>query len=102
MEEPVFREFWEKDAGESVRQGDAKPFVEEALLQVSNWGFCLADLQVQNQHQGKGLLPWLKSLYGRVEHEQAGFLGPIHVWQVCAFPASFFFYIYELDADTDH
>ncbi|CAL9040716.1 uncharacterized protein LOC135622492 [Musa acuminata AAA Group] len=81
LEEPVFREFWEKDAGESVRQGDAKPFVEEALLQVSNWGFCLADLQVQNQHQGKGLLPWLKSLYGRVEHEQAGFLGPIHVWQ---------------------
>ncbi|URE35391.1 hydrolase, alpha beta fold family protein [Musa troglodytarum] len=48
LEEPVFREFWEKDAGESVRQGDAKPFVEEAMLQVSNWGFGLADLQVQN------------------------------------------------------
>ncbi|RZR75698.1 hypothetical protein BHM03_00000178, partial [Ensete ventricosum] len=76
-----FREFWEKDAGESVRQGDVRPFVEEAMLQVSNWGFGLADLQVQNQHQGKGLLPWIKSLYGRAEHEQAGFLSPIHVWQ---------------------
>ncbi|CAL9097252.1 unnamed protein product [Musa acuminata var. zebrina] len=81
LEEPTFREFWEKDVSESVRQGNPKPFIEEAVLQVSNWGFSLADLQVQKQHQGKGLLSWLKSLYSQAEHEWAGFPGPIHIWQ---------------------
>ncbi|WOL14837.1 hypothetical protein Cni_G23618 [Canna indica] len=81
VEEPSFREFWEKDVAESVRQADAKPFREEAVLQVSYWGFSLADVQVRKQHRGKGLLSWLKSLYSEVELEWAGFLGPIHIWQ---------------------
>ncbi|RRT51706.1 hypothetical protein B296_00025114 [Ensete ventricosum] len=85
LEEPTFREFWEKDVSESVRQGNPKPFIEEAVLQVSNWGFSLADLQVQKQRQEKGLLSWLKSLYSQAEHEWAGFPGPIHIWQVCVF-----------------
>ena len=67
---------------ESVRQGDSKPFVEEAVLQVSDWGFNLADLQVQKQHRGKGLLQWLKSMYSPAERQWTGFLGPIHIWQV--------------------
>lgn len=82
LEESSFREFWERDVAESVRQGDAKPFKEEAVLQVSNWGFSLADLQVQKCHECDGLLSWLKSFYTEVEREWAGFLGPIHLWQV--------------------
>ncbi|XP_042416417.1 uncharacterized protein LOC122005448 [Zingiber officinale] len=81
LEESSFREFWERDVAESVRQGDAKPFKEEAVLQVSNWGFSLADLQVQKCHECDGLLSWLKSFYTEVEREWAGFLGPIHLWQ---------------------
>ncbi|MQM15639.1 hypothetical protein Taro_048589 [Colocasia esculenta] len=81
MDEPVFKEFWERDVEESVRQGDTRPFAEEAILQVSNWGFSLADLQVQKKHGGNGLLMWLKSFYTRAEREWAGFLGPIHIWQ---------------------
>ncbi|XP_010920909.1 uncharacterized protein [Elaeis guineensis] len=81
LEEPNFNEFWEKDVAESVRQGDSKPFVEEAVLQVSDWGFNLADLQVQKQHRGKGLLQWLKSMYSPAERQWTGFLGPIHIWQ---------------------
>lgn len=82
MEDPIYTEFWEKDVAESVRQGDTRPFVEEAMLQVFNWGFSLSDIQVQKQQDGKGLLSWLKSLYIQVEREWAGFLGPIHIWQV--------------------
>lgn len=82
MEEPNFTSFWEKDVEESVRQRNPKPFVEEAVLQVSNWGFSLADLQVQKKRPGKGFLPWLKSMYSPAEMELAGFLGPIHIWQV--------------------
>nr|XP_010937808.1 uncharacterized protein LOC105057064 isoform X1 [Elaeis guineensis] len=81
LEETNFNEFWEKDVVESVRQGYTEPFVEEAVLQVSDWGFNVADLQVQKQHEGKGLLLWLKSLYSSAEREWAGFLGPIHIWQ---------------------
>lgn len=66
---------------ESVRQRDTKPFVEEAVLQVSRWGFSLADLQVQ-KHDGKGFVSWLKSLFNPTEREWAGFQGPIHIWQV--------------------
>ena len=88
LEETNFNEFWEKDVVESVRQGDTEPFVEEAVLQVSDWGFNVADLQVQKQHEGKGLLLWLKSLYSSAEREWAGFLGPIHIWQVYIFSPS--------------
>uniref|UniRef100_A0A1D1ZBY9 Uncharacterized protein yraE n=1 Tax=Anthurium amnicola TaxID=1678845 RepID=A0A1D1ZBY9_9ARAE len=79
--DPIFKEFWERDVEESVRQGDTRAFVEEAVLQVSSWGFRLADLQVQKKNEGKGFLMWLKSLYTHSEREWAGFLGPIHIWQ---------------------
>ncbi|KAG9453365.1 hypothetical protein H6P81_006269 [Aristolochia fimbriata] len=81
MEDPSFIDFWEKDVEESIRQGNPKPFVEEAVLQVSYWGFSLADLQVQKNRQGKSLLVWLKSFYSPAEVELAGFHGPIHIWQ---------------------
>lgn len=86
LDEPIFNKFWERDVVESVRQWNPKPFVEEAILQVSDWAFSLSDLQVQKKHQGKGLLPWLKSIYRQAERERAGFLSPIHIWQVfCSF-----------------
>ncbi|KAL7596116.1 hypothetical protein Lser_V15G28296 [Lactuca serriola] len=81
IEEVKYQEFWKRDLGESVRQGNVKPFVEEAVLQVSNWGFSIRDLNVQKKHQGKGILFWLKSLYKRPQQELTGFLGPIHIWQ---------------------
>lgn len=49
IEDPIYEEFWQRDVEESVRQGNAKPFVEEAVLQVSNWGFRLADLKLQKK-----------------------------------------------------
>lgn len=82
MEHPLFEEFWQRDLEESVRQVNAKPFVEEAVLQVSNWGFSPADLKVQRKRPGKGILHWIKSLYGQTEDILSGFLGQIHVWQV--------------------
>ncbi|KAJ4972094.1 hypothetical protein NE237_005193 [Protea cynaroides] len=81
VEEPSFEAFWQRDVEESVRQGNSKPFIEEAVLQVSNWGFSLADLQVQKKHKGKGILNWIQSIYSRPESELTGFLGPIHIWQ---------------------
>ncbi|KAI3935282.1 hypothetical protein MKW92_006361 [Papaver armeniacum] len=81
LEQSRFEEFWQRDVEESVRQGNPKPFKEEAVLQVSNWGFSLADIQYQKKLQGKGILPWLKSIYGKVETEWTGFLNPIHIWQ---------------------
>ncbi|KAA8518794.1 hypothetical protein F0562_016432 [Nyssa sinensis] len=81
IEEPRFEEFWNRDVEESVRQGNTKPFMEEAVLQVSNWGFSMADLQVQKKCPGKGILPWLKFMYSQAECELTGFLGPIHIWQ---------------------
>ncbi|XP_043701041.1 uncharacterized protein LOC122651637 [Telopea speciosissima] len=81
VEEPTFETFWQRDVEESVRQGNPKPFMEEAVLQVSNWGFSLADLQVQKKQKGKGILNWIKSLYSQPENELIGFLGPIHIWQ---------------------
>ncbi|KAK1283112.1 hypothetical protein QJS10_CPB21g01206 [Acorus calamus] len=80
VDDPIFIEFLKNDIEESIRQGDPKPFVEEAVLQVSNWGFDLADLQVE-KHDGKGFFQWIKSMYSQAEHELAGFLGPIHIWQ---------------------
>uniref|UniRef100_A0A2P2IPQ3 AB hydrolase-1 domain-containing protein n=1 Tax=Rhizophora mucronata TaxID=61149 RepID=A0A2P2IPQ3_RHIMU len=81
VNEPIFEEFWHRDVEESVRQGSAKPFIEEAVLQVSNWGFTLADLHVQTKCQGSGILQWFRSMYSQAECEVTGFLGPIHIWQ---------------------
>lgn len=76
-----FEEFWQRDVEESVRQLNAEPFVEEAVLQVSDWGFKLSDLQVKKKCPGKGIFPWLKFIYAPAECVVTGFLGPIHVWQ---------------------
>lgn len=75
-------EFWQRDVEESIRQGDVKPFVEESVMQVSNWGFRLEELKMQKKHRGSGLLNWLKSKYSKEEEEMTGFIGPIHIWQV--------------------
>ncbi|XWS43627.1 hypothetical protein CRYUN_Cryun16bG0120100 [Craigia yunnanensis] len=77
----TFEDFWHRDVEESIRQGNSKPFIEEAVLQVSNWGFSLADLQLQRKCYRRGIFPWLRSLYSQAECELAGFLGPIHIWQ---------------------
>lgn len=96
IEDPIYEEFWQRDVEESVRQGNAKPFVEEAVLQVSNWGFRLADLKLQKKQRGRGILNWLKSMLNGDLEEYTGFLGPIHIWQVSVssfFSSSFSFYI---------
>lgn len=67
---------------ESIRQGDVKPFIEEAIMQVSNWGFSLAELKLHKKERGKGILNWLKSMLSEAQEEYLGFLGPIHIWQV--------------------
>ncbi|KAI3450519.1 hypothetical protein Pfo_007184 [Paulownia fortunei] len=77
----IFEEFWQRDVEESVRQANVKPFVEEAALQVSDWGFSIADLKVHNKQKGRGILVWLKSVYSLPEERVSGFLGPIHIWQ---------------------
>lgn len=82
IEDPKFREFWYRNVEESIRQKNVKPFIEETMLLVSNWGFSLADLRVQRKCQRTGILTWLKSLYSQEECELAGFVGPIHIWQV--------------------
>lgn len=82
IEDPLFEEYWHRDVEESIRQGNTKPFIEEAVLQVSNWGFSLSDLQVRNECQRRGFLPWLRAMYSQEECELAGFLGPIYIWQV--------------------
>ncbi|KAL0418175.1 UNVERIFIED_CONTAM: hypothetical protein Sradi_1231000 [Sesamum radiatum] len=81
VKDRIFEDFWQRDVEESVRQGNAKPFVEEAALQVSNWGFSIADLKVQNKHNSRGILALLKSVYSPSEKRLSGFLGPIHIWQ---------------------
>lgn len=84
---------------ESIRQGNPKPFIEEAVLQVSDWGFSLKDLQVHKKCQ-RGVLSWLRSLYSQAECELKGFLGPIHIWQVyllllcCCFISSYNFFFF--------
>lgn len=80
-EKESFEEFWQRDVEESVRQGHIKPFIEEAVLQVSDWGFSLSDLQIRRRCPGKGILPWLKSFYKQAECELTGFSGPMHIWQ---------------------
>ncbi|XVE79088.1 hypothetical protein DITRI_Ditri14bG0029400 [Diplodiscus trichospermus] len=81
IEDPVYEEFWQRDVEESIRQGNAEPFVEEAVLQVSNWGFSLADLKLQKKQRGKGIINLIKFLLSGSEEEYTGFLGPIHIWQ---------------------
>ncbi|KAL1090993.1 hypothetical protein V6Z11_D07G127700 [Gossypium hirsutum] len=81
IEDPIYEEFWQRDVEESIRQGNAKPFVEEAVLQVSNWGFSLADLKLQKKQRGKGILNLIKFFLSGSEEEYTGFLGPIHIWQ---------------------
>ncbi|GLT92421.1 hypothetical protein SLE2022_102600 [Rubroshorea leprosula] len=81
VEDPVFEGFWHRDVEESIRQGSSKPFIEEAVLQISNWGFSLADLGVRKKCHTRGILPWLKSLYREAECQLTAFLGPIHIWQ---------------------
>ena len=76
----MFNAFWEKDVAESVRQGDAQPFVEEAVLQVSDWGFSLSDIQMQKR-EDLSFFELIKSLFRQAEREWVGFLGPIHIWQ---------------------
>lgn len=83
VETSAFEEIWQRDVEESVRQGNPKPFIEEAMLQVSNWGFSLVDLQVQRKCPRKGIIPWLQFMYTQPECELTGYLGPIHIWQVC-------------------
>ena len=81
MEDPMYEEFWQRDVEESIRQRNVKPFMEEAALQVANWGFSLSDLKLQKRKQSSNLLSWLKSMFTETE-EYMGFLGPIHIWQV--------------------
>ncbi|KAJ9554860.1 hypothetical protein OSB04_009474 [Centaurea solstitialis] len=80
-EDPGFKEFWQRDVEESIRQGNTKPFIEEAALQVSNWPFSLTDLQVQRKCPEKGLFHWLNFMSSEEECEIVGFLEPIHIWQ---------------------
>lgn len=79
-----FQDLWQRNVEESVRQGNARPFVEEAVLQVSDWGFRIGDLNGQIKYKCKGILGRLRSLFAPAEKRLAGFLGPIHLWQVGA------------------
>ncbi|KAL7136605.1 hypothetical protein ABFS83_10G040800 [Erythranthe nasuta] len=81
IETSAFEKIWQRDVEESVRQNNPKPFIEEAMLQVSNWGFSLVDLQVQRKCPKKGIFPWLQFMYTQPECELTGYLGPIHIWQ---------------------
>ncbi|KAM2983487.1 hypothetical protein FF2_009412 [Malus domestica] len=79
IEDPKVEEHLQRDIEESIRQGSIKPFIEEAVLQVSRWGFSLADLQAQKQCQRRGFLAWLWN--SEAECMLTGFLGQIHIWQ---------------------
>ncbi|PSR86618.1 3-phosphoshikimate 1-carboxyvinyltransferase [Actinidia chinensis var. chinensis] len=81
IEEPIYEEFWQRDVEESVRRRIVKPFVEEAVLLVSDWGFSLSELKIQTKPHSKGIIFWLKSMFSQSEPELMGFLGPIHIWQ---------------------
>lgn len=81
--DPVFEDLYQRNVEESVRQGTAKPFVEEAALEVSNWGFSLPEFRMQKKCRTNGVLSWLMSMYSESECELIGFRKRIHVWQVC-------------------
>jgi hypothetical protein len=52
------------------------------VLQVSDWGFNLSDIQMQKK-EAQRLFELIKSLFNQAKREWVGFLGPIHIWQVC-------------------
>uniref|UniRef100_A0A1J3GE86 AB hydrolase-1 domain-containing protein n=1 Tax=Noccaea caerulescens TaxID=107243 RepID=A0A1J3GE86_NOCCA len=79
--DPVFEEHYQRNVEESVRQGTAKPFIEEAVLHVSNWGFYLAEFRMQKKCKTNGVLSWLMSMYSESECELIGFQKPLHIWQ---------------------
>ncbi|KAH9330430.1 hypothetical protein KI387_002538, partial [Taxus chinensis] len=79
-EEEFFIDFQLKDMEESIRQDILTPFIEEITLQVNQWGFSLADLQIRKKKM-KGFRAWFHSLFNEVHEEWEGFLGPIHIWQ---------------------
>lgn len=83
MTDQVFEDLYQRNVEESIRQGTAKPFVEEAMLQVSNWGFSLPEFRMQKKCKANGVLSWLMSMYSESECELTGFQKPIHIWQVC-------------------
>jgi hypothetical protein len=51
---------------QSLRQADAQPFVEEAVMQVSDWGFSLSDIQMQKK-EDQGLFELIMSLFSRTD-----------------------------------
>lgn len=59
-----------------------RPFIEEAVLLVSKWDFDIEEFHMQKKCQTRGILLWLKSIYGQAECELVGFHGPVHIWQV--------------------
>ncbi|EFH47263.1 hydrolase, alpha/beta fold family protein [Arabidopsis lyrata subsp. lyrata] len=81
IKDPTFQEFYQRNVEESVRQGITKPFVEESVLQVSNWGFTLSEFRTQKKCTTNGVLSWLMSMYSEAECELIGFRKPIHIWQ---------------------
>lgn len=97
IEDPIHEEFWQRDAEESIRQGNVEPFIEEATMQVSNWGFSLAELKLHKKQRGKGMLNWLKSLISEPQEEYIGFLGPIHIWQVRVIGITSSFFLLHID-----
>lgn len=86
IKDPTFQEFYQRNVEESVRQGITKPFVEESVLQVSNWGFTLSEFRTQKKCTTNGVLSWLMSMYSEAEYELIGFRKPIHIWQVSSAP----------------
>ncbi|QHO54982.1 uncharacterized protein DS421_3g61490 [Arachis hypogaea] len=72
-----------KGCGRINQARKCKTLLEEAALQVSNWGFSLLDLKLQKKKRSGSadLLIWLKSMFIEVQEEYTGFLGPIHIWQ---------------------
>jgi hypothetical protein len=86
IKDPTFQEVYQRNVEESVRQGITKPFVEEAVLQVSNWGFTLSEFRTQKKCATNGVLSWLMSMYSEAECELIGFRKPIHIWQVSSAP----------------
>ncbi|CAN8270043.1 unnamed protein product [Cochlearia groenlandica] len=79
--DPVFEGLYQRNVEESIRQQKAKPFVQEAALQVSNWGFNLPEFRMQKKCKTNGVLSWLMSMYSESECELIGFQRPIHIWQ---------------------
>ena len=70
----MFNAFWERNVAEAVRQGDARPFVEEAVLQVSDWGFNLSNIQMQKK-EAQRFFELIKSLFNQAKRV-GGISGP--------------------------